>query len=61
MDELICNSKKEYVDLAVKLSEDLNFRANIIKNIKINKKLIFNNYKTIKFIEDFFVSLFKNN
>ena len=60
IDELICSSKKEYVDLAVKLSTNFNFRDNIVKKIKMNKKLIFNNYSTVKFIEDFFISLFKN-
>ena len=61
MDELICDSKMGYIDLAVKLSENFGFRDNIIRKIKMNKKLIFNNYKTVKFIEDFFESLFKNN
>ena len=61
MDELICDSKIGYIDLAVKLSENFGFRDNIIRKIKMNKKLIFNNYKTVKFIEDFFESLFKNN
>ena len=61
IDELICRSKKDYVDLAVKLSKDFNFRDNIIERIKMNKKLIFNNYETVKFLEDFFLSLFENN
>jgi len=61
MDELICGSKKEYVNLAVKLSKNPNFRNSIIRKIKMNKKLVFNNYKTVKFLEDFIMSLFKNN
>ena len=61
IDELICRSKKDYVDLAVKLSKDFNFRNNIIERIKMNKKLIFNNHETVKFLEDFFLSLFENN
>ena len=60
IDELICHSKKEFVDLAIKLSRDLDFRDQIIKKIKKNKKLIFNNNKTIKFLEDFFISISKN-
>ena len=39
MDELICDSKIGYIDLAVKLSEDFGFRDNIISKIKMNKKL----------------------
>ena len=53
IDELICNSKSEYIDLSVKLSTNINFRDKIIEKIKMNKKLIFNNLKTTKFIEDF--------
>ena len=61
MEELICDTKKDYVALAVKLSRDFSFRDNIIKKIKENKKLIFNDSRTIKFLEDFFESLFKGN
>ena len=60
IDELICASKKDYVDLAVKLSTNSMFYENISKKIKINKKLLFNNFKTIEFLEDFFESLFKD-
>jgi len=59
-DELICSSKKEYIDLAVKLSTDLEFKENIVKKININKKLLFDNYKTIQSLENFFLSLGKN-
>ena len=59
-DELICSSKKEYVDLAVKLSTDLEFKEKIVKKININKKFLFDNYKTIQFLENFFLSLDKN-
>jgi predicted O-linked N-acetylglucosamine transferase (SPINDLY family) len=54
LDELICNSKKEYVDLAVKMSVNSSFRDNNIEKIKINKKLVFNNHKVIKFLDNFF-------
>jgi predicted O-linked N-acetylglucosamine transferase (SPINDLY family) len=61
IDELICGSKKEYIDLAVKLSENSSFHDKIIRKIKMNKKLIFNNYKTVKFLEDFLESRLKND
>ena len=61
LDELICSSKNEYVDLAVKLSKNSSFRVNVIEKIKINKKLVFSNYKVIKFLEDFFEFLLKSN
>ena len=60
VNELICNSKKEYIDLAAKLSTDHIFCGDIIKKINTNKKLLFNNYKTIKFLEIFYLSLDKN-
>ena len=60
VDELICDSKNAYVDLAVRLSKDSAFFSEIIKKINMNKKLIFNNSKTIKFLENFFLSVDKN-
>ena len=60
VNELICNSKKEYIDLAAKLSTDHIFCGDIIKKINTNKKLLFNNCKTIQFLENFFLSLDKN-
>ena len=61
IDELICSSKKEYIDLAVKLSKNFDFRESVLKKIKENKKLIFNNYKAINSLENFFLSLFEEN
>lgn len=61
MDELICYSKEEYVDLSVKLSANSNFYDNIKGKIKMNKKLVFNNHKTIESLEFFLESLFKGN
>jgi len=58
IDELISNSKKDYVDRAVQLSKDSILRENISKKIKDNKKLLFNNSKVVKSLEDFLLSLF---
>jgi len=58
IDELICNSKEEYVSLASKLSKNLVLREEISKKIKVNKKLLFNNPKPVKFLEKFLESLF---
>ena len=58
IDELICSSKKEYVNLAAKLSVDSNYYGKIVNKIKINKNLIFNDSSTTKFLENFFESLF---
>jgi len=59
IDELICSSKEDYIDLAIKLSKNLYFRNQIQKKINDNKNLLFNNSKTIEFLEDFLMSLFK--
>ena len=56
----VIKTNKIHSEIKERLFEEIDY-INEAKNIKINKKLIFNNYKTIKFIEDFFVSLFKNN
>ena len=59
IDELISNSKKNYVDLAYKLSTDFIFLNNVIEKIKKNKKLLFNNLQSTKSLENFLQSLFK--
>ena len=61
IEELICGSKKEYVDLAVKLSKNSDFRGNIVKKIEENKIFLFNNIKAIKFLENFLTSLVNKN
>ena len=58
LEELICSSKNEYVNLSIKLSSEPNFYDSVKKKIKLNKELLFNNYNTIKSLEDFFISQF---
>ena len=43
IDELIANSKKEYVD-----------------KVKGNKKILFNNHKTIEYLENFLQTILKD-
>ena len=52
--ETIADSKKNYVDISIKLARDNEFRSLVIKKINSNKSKIFNNDKSIRFIEDFF-------
>ena len=52
--ETIADSKKNYVDIAIKLAIDNEFRSLVVKKINSNKSKIFNNDKSIRFIEDFF-------
>jgi len=50
--ETIASSKKNYVEIAVKLATDINFRKFVIDKIKNNKKKLFNNDKPIRFLEN---------
>ena len=52
IEETIASSKKEYVEIAVKLAKDNNFRNSITKKIVNNKKNLFNDNKPIRFLEE---------
>ena len=50
--ETIATSKKEYVEIAVKLANNINFRDSIVHKIKKNKQKLYNDEKPIRFLED---------
>lgn len=52
VEETIANSKNDYIDIAVKLAENINFRSDIINKIKTNKHKLYNDNKPIKYLED---------
>ena len=52
IEETIATSKKNYVDIALKLASDINFRNSIVDKIKMNKNKLFNDDKPIKFLEN---------
>ena len=52
IEETIASSKKEYVEIAVKLAKDNNFRNSITKKIVNNKNNLFNDNKPIRFLEE---------
>ena len=52
IEETIADTKEKYVEIAVKLANDINFRNSIISKIKKNKKKLFNDNKPIKFLEE---------
>ena len=54
INETIANSKEEYVKIAVKLANDINFKNSVIDKIKKNKNKLFNDEKPIRFLEEFF-------
>ena len=52
IEETIADTKEKYVEIAVKLANDINFRNSIISKIKKKKKKLFNDNKPIKFLEE---------
>ena len=50
--ETIASNKEEYVQIAVKLAKDNDFRNSIINKIVKNKNKLFNDNKPIKFLEE---------
>ena len=59
-EETIATSKKDYIDIAVKLAEDTNFRNNIIHKIMINKNKLYNDEEPIRHLEDMIKKKFYN-
>ena len=60
IEETIAFSEEEYVDIAVRLAKDNEFRNLIVNKIKKNKHKLFNDLKPIKFLEDFLKKKAKN-
>ena len=52
IEETIASSKKEYIEIAVKLAGDINFRNSIVNKIKKHKNKLFNDDKPVRFLED---------
>ena len=52
VEEIIANSKNEYIEISVKLATDIDFRNSIVSKIKKNKNILYNDDKPIKFLED---------
>jgi protein O-GlcNAc transferase len=52
IEETIASSKKEYIKIAVKLADDINFRNSIVNKIKKHKNKLFNDNKPLRFLED---------
>jgi len=52
IEETIASSKKEYIEIAVKLASDINFRNFIVNKIKKHKNKLFNDDKPVRFFED---------
>ena len=52
IEETIASTKEKYVQIAVKLAKDNDFRNSIINKIVKNKKKLFNDDKPIRFLEE---------
>ena len=59
LEQTIASSKKEYIEIAIKLAKDKNFRNMISNKIKINKNSLYNDETPIRFLEQFFKNEFK--
>ena len=51
INETIATTKKEYIEIAVKLANDIDFRNSIVNKIKFNKSNLFNDDEPIRFLE----------
>ena len=52
VEETIASSKEKYVEIAVRLAKDKDFRNSIINKIVKSKKKLFNDDKPIRFLEE---------
>ena len=59
LEETIESSRKEYVEIAIKLVTDQNFIKMVINKIKTYKNALYNDSKSIRFLEKFFKNEFK--
>jgi protein O-GlcNAc transferase len=57
IDETIATSFESYIDIAVQLGIDINFRKNLVRKIAKNKNLLFNDTICINHLEIFFKEL----
>lgn len=53
--DLICNSKDEYVDKAIKVANNKDFKDNIVNKIKENNKVLYNDEESFTEWRDFFI------
>lgn len=59
VEEGIAYSEQEYIDIAIKLGNNFQYRQKVIEKIKKNKHKLFNDNECIKGLEKFFVNVVK--
>ena len=59
-EETIADSKEKYIEIAVKLANDINFRNSVINKIKKNKNKVFNDDKVVRSLEELILKNFYN-
>jgi predicted O-linked N-acetylglucosamine transferase (SPINDLY family) len=57
LENTIAYSEQEYIDIAVKLGQDANYRENIVKKIKANKHKLFQDMECVKGLEKFLLDV----
>ncbi len=58
IDDLIANSADEYLELAYRMANDLEFKKNIEEQIILKRDILFENYDAIAEISDFFATAY---
>ncbi|MCF6149962.1 MAG: tetratricopeptide repeat protein [Candidatus Kuenenia sp.] len=54
VEELIAKSLDDYIEIAVRLGNDKDYKSKIIDKIKVNKSVLFKDKESIKFLDSFF-------
>jgi len=60
LSELIAGSDEEYIELAVRLIKDAEYRQYIHQRIEATRHVLFDDHETVRALEDFIVSKVKN-
>ena len=57
LSELVARTDQEYIDLAVKLGQDANFRDRIRKRIETSRHLVFEDLAPVRALETFLLGV----
>ena len=61
MRELIAETEDEYVNLAVRLAQDAEYRLNIRQRIENSRSILFDDIAPVRALEDFLVNVVKRD
>jgi predicted O-linked N-acetylglucosamine transferase (SPINDLY family) len=55
--DTIARDKQEYVEIAVRLAQDLEWRSDILKRMRANFNQLYSDTRSVRALEDFFRSV----